>query len=85
MLWEIPTITFMFIVAQHCPNGFQLNIRNDSSFSMQYDTLVCSSIYEIFLQGTGCSAFHMFLTFFCAPGLDLTSNRNEYQSCLVRG
>ena len=26
------------MVAQHCPKGFQLNIRNDSSLSLQYDT-----------------------------------------------
>jgi len=51
----------MFMIAQHCPKGSQLNIRNDFSLSLQYDTLVCSSVYEIFLQGTGCSTFHMFL------------------------
>jgi len=73
----------MFIAAQHCPKGFQLNIRNDSSLNLQYDTLVCSSIYAIFLQGTGCSTFHMFLTVFCGPGVVLTSNRNGYQSCLL--
>jgi hypothetical protein len=75
----------MLMVVQHCHKSFQLNIRNDSALILQYDTLVYSSIQKIFRQGTGCPTYHTFLAVFCDPGVNLTSNRNEYQSCLVRG